>query len=269
MPLFAFSEDLAKGLLHIFHSKMTDDLTTAPVANADLVATFLQNVRGATPLSIEQIDVMLQLLTAARGSAVENFLDLGCGDGMLSAAILDEFPNARGCLVDISEPLLTAARHQLEAHASRVDFIVADYTQPGWTKKIARFSPFDAVVSAFAAHGSPDHQKRELYAEIFQLLRSEGPFVNIEQVASATRWTESIWDDYLIEAIFGPDIKSTPGKKRAEVAREYYRRANSGGNNCAPLEVQCDWLREIGFENVDCYLKVAELAVFGGQRPAA
>jgi ubiquinone/menaquinone biosynthesis C-methylase UbiE len=248
---------------------MTDDLTAAPAGNADLVATFLQNVRGATPLSIEQIDIMLQLLTAARGSAVENFLDLGCGDGMLSAAILDEFPTARGCLVDISEPLLTAARHQLEAHANRVDFIVADYTQPGWTKAIARFSPFDAVVSAFAVHGSPDLQKRELYSQIFQLLTPEGPFVNIEQVASATRWTESIWDDYLIEAIFGPEIKGASGKKRLEVAREYYRRAHRKGNTRAPLEVQCDWLREIGFENVDCYLKVAELAVFGGQRPAA
>jgi tRNA (cmo5U34)-methyltransferase len=248
---------------------MTDDLTAAPMGSADLVATFLQNVRGATPLTIEQIDIMLQLLSAARGSAVESFLDLGCGDGMLSAAILDEFPNARGCLVDISEPLLTAARHQLHAHADRVDFIVADYTQPGWTAEVARSAPFDAVVSAFAAHGSPDHQKRELYAEIFQLLKPEGPFVNIEQVASSTRWTESIWDDYLIEAIFGPEIKGASGKKRADVAREYYKRANSGGNICAPLEVQCDWLREIGFENVECFLKVAELAVFGGQRPAA
>jgi ubiquinone/menaquinone biosynthesis C-methylase UbiE len=248
---------------------MTEDLTAAPGENADIVAAFLQNVRGATPLSIEQIDVMLQLLAAARGNAVESFLDLGCGDGMLSAAILDEFPNARGCLVDISEPLLTAARHQIQSHAGRVDFIVADYTQPDWTANIARFAPFDAVVSAFGAHGSPDHQKRELYSEIFRLLKPEGPFVNIEQVASATRWTESIWDDYLIEAIFGPDIKSAPGKKRAEVAREYYRRANRAGNMCAPLEVQCDWLREIGFENVDCYFKVAELAVFGGQRPGA
>ena len=247
---------------------MTDDLPAASTGSSDLVATFLQNVRGVTPLSIEQIDVMLRLISAACGENVETFLDLGCGDGVLSAAILDEFPTAHGILIDISESLLTAARHQLEAHVGRVEFIVADYTQSDWTSGIARFAPFDVIVSAFAAHGSPDHQKRELYTEIFQLLKPEGPFVNIEPVASAVRWTESVWDDYLIEAIFGPDLKTAAGKNRLEVAREYYKRAGQGGATTAPLEVQCDWLREIGFENVDCYLKIMELAVFGGQKPA-
>ena len=57
-------------------------------------------------------------------------------------------------------------------------------------------------------------------------------------------------------------------RSRAEIAREYYARAVQGAGALAPLEVQCDWLREAGFENVDCYLKVLELAVFGGQKPA-
>lgn len=30
------------------------------------------------------------------------------------------------------------------------------------------------------------------------------------------------------------------------------------------VEVQCRWLEEIGFTNVDCYLKILELALFGG-----
>jgi hypothetical protein len=73
----------------------------------------------------------------------------------------------------------------------------------------------------------------------------------------------------MIDAIFGHTIEAAPGQNRAEVARQYYERRDHTGNVLAPLEVQCDWLREIGFENVDCYLKVLELAVFGGQKPAA
>ncbi len=235
----------------------------------DLAAKFLQNVRGAIPLSIEQIDMMLRLLTAARGERLENFLDLGCGDGVLSAAILDENPGARGCLVDFSEPALTAARDRLHGHAERVEFILADYARPGWMSEIARAQPFDAVVSGFAAQHSPNDRKRGLFGEVFQLLKPEGIFINIEHVASATRWTESIWDDYMIDAIFGQELRASADRSRAEIAREYYARAVQEAGALAPLEVQCDWLREIGFENVDCYLKVLELAVFGGQRPAA
>jgi SAM-dependent methyltransferase len=235
--------------------------------NPDLAAKFLQNIRGSIPLAIEQIDMMLRLLAAADGDRLRCFLDLGCGDGMLSDAILADHPQARGVLVDVSESALAAARQRLAAHKGRVEFIVADYARPDWTSPVAKTGPFGAVVSAFAAHHLPDPRKRELYREIFDLLSPDGPFINIEHVASATRWTESIWDDYMIDAIFGQELKASPGKSRAEVAREYYARAAQNAGILAPLEVQCDWLREIGFENVDCYLKVLELALFGGQKP--
>jgi len=233
----------------------------------DLAAKFLQNVRGAIPLSIEQIDMMLRLLTAARGEQLETFLDLGCGDGLFSAAILDENPGARGCLVDFSETALSSARQRLHGHADRVEFFLVDYAQPGWMTEIVSAQPFDAVVSGFAAQHSPAERKRALFGEVFQLLKPEGIFINIEHVASATRWTESIWDDYMIDAIFGQELRASADRSRAEIARDYYARAVKEAGALAPLEVQCDWLREIGFENVDCYLKVLELAVFGGQRP--
>ena len=234
----------------------------------DLAAKLLENVRGTIPLSIEQIDMMLRLLTAARGARLENFLDLGCGHGVLSAAILNEFPAARGCLVAHSEAALTAARLQLHAHAGRVTFILADQAAPGWMAALADARPFDAVVSGLAAPPSPAGHTQALFAEIFQLLKPAGLFVNIEHVASATRWTESVCDDYMIDAIFGRELRAAAGHSRAEIARDYYSRAAREADAPAPLEVQCDWLRAIGFENVECFLKVQELAVFGGQRPS-
>ncbi len=35
-------------------------------------------------------------------------------------------------------------------------------------------------------------------------------------------------------------------------------------NIITSVESQCDWLRDIGFERVDCYQKLFELAIFGG-----
>lgn len=228
-----------------------------------VVEQFLKSVRGTIPLAIEQVDMMLRLVAAARHGRLDRFLEVGGEQGVLSSALLNEHPDARGWLVDLSQDLLGAARQRLQERR-RVEFIKADFTRTGWTSAIAAGAPFDAIVSALSIHVLPDTRKRELYSEIFDLLKPDGVFINIEHVASATRWTESVLDDYMIDAIFGQTIKAAPGRTRAEVARDYY--AQAGTTALAPLEVQCDWLRQIGFENVDCYLKVSELALFGGQR---
>ena len=44
--------------------------------------------------------------------------------------------------------------------------------------------------------------------------------------------------------------------------REYLDAADE--DILADPETQCDWLREIGFEDVDVFFKVPELAIFGG-----
>ncbi len=58
-----------------------------------------------------------------------------------------------------------------------------------------------------------------------------------------------------------------PNKTREEVALHYYNRPDKAANILAPVEDQCQWLRAIGFENVDCYFKILELAMFGGTKP--
>ena len=39
-------------------------------------------------------------------------------------------------------------------------------------------------------------------------------------------------------------------------------------NILASVEEQCDWLRRIGYQDVDCFLKTFELALFGGRKAA-
>jgi hypothetical protein len=53
---------------------------------------------------------------------------------------------------------------------------------------------------------------------------------------------------------------------RQELAATYYNRSDKDANILAPVEIQCEWLRAIGFTDVDCYFKAFELAVFGGRR---
>src|SRR5215216_2977718 len=99
----------------------TDEVWKLP----DIVTRFL-SYRAAIPLAHEQMGVMMSILRT-REKSVETFLDLGCGDGILGAAILGEYPSARGVFVDFSEPMLEQARQNLKEYAGQLVFENIDY----------------------------------------------------------------------------------------------------------------------------------------------
>ena len=227
-----------------------------------LAATYLEGVRAAIPLALEQIDVMLRLI-AACARPVRRVLALGCGDGILASVIVQRLPQAEVVLADFSEPMLEAARKRFSAAGVVARFVLADYGLPSWTGPVAEWSPYDAIVSGYSIHHQPDDRKRAVYREIFGLLNPGGVFVNIEHVSSPTEWTGSLNHEIFIDSLH----RHHPDQSREDVARLYYDRPDKDANILAPLEEQCAWLRDIGFTDVDCYLKVFELAVFGGRRP--
>ena len=232
-----------------------------------LAQTFLQGVRGGIPLAAEQIDVMLRLI-ASQDKPIERFVDLGCGNGILTSAILTRYPQANGDLVDFSEPMLAQARKQLQAYGEHARFITADLASADWTHAIAEHAPFDVIVSGFAIHHLPHTRKQELYREIFDVLKPGGLFVNIEHVASQSEHDAAIFDEYLIDSLYAFHTRTGSGKSRNEVAAEHVHRPDKAANILAPVETQCKWLRDVGYQDVDCYLKVFELTVFAGRRPA-
>ena len=220
---------------------------------------YLDHVQGAIPLATEQLDVTSRLL-AAQPQPVRRFLDLGCGAGFLAAAILDQFPDAVGVLLDFSGTMLDAAR----AKRPGCTFLQVDYGEPSWTDSVAPWAPFDAIVSRLSIHHQPDDRKRELYHELAALLAPDGLLLNIDHVSSPTPWIERIWDDLVIDC-----QTAFSGRPRAEVANEHWNRPDKAANILAPVELQCEWLREAGLADVDCFFKVFELAVFGGRRKRA
>lgn len=224
--------------------------------NTQVVDAFLSGVRGAIPLAAEQIDVMLRLV-AGSGIEVRRILDLGCGDGVLAAALLSRFPQAEAVLADFSEAMLTAAKARL---GGRATYVQVDYSDPHWPQTVG--APFDVIVSGFSIHHQPDARKREVYAEIFQLLQPGGVFVHIEHVASASSWGAAANDELFIDSL----AAHHPDESREAVGTKYYHRSDKASNILTPVETQCQWLREIGYTDVDCFMKIFELAVFGGRR---
>lgn len=229
------------------------------------VRKYLDGIRGAIPLAREQIDVMLRLIEAGGGPA-ENFLDIGCGGGALTLAMLERYPKAQATLVDYSEPMLAEARERLAPYGDQCAIRTADLATPDWLRDVATRAPFDAVVSGFAIHHLADARKRELYAEVFALLRPGAFFINIEHVSSPTSWLTGVFDDVMTDSLYAHQRSIGSSMTRDEVAKEYVERPDRKDNILASVGDQCDWLLAIGYAEVDCYLKLFELAVFGGRR---
>lgn len=120
-----------------------------------LAQTFLKGVRGGIPFAAEQIDIMLRL-TEAGVKPIERFADLGCGNGILAGAILKNYPQALGTLVDFSGPMIKEAKSQLSKYVSNLNFVVSDFGLKEWQDSISKHAPFDVIVSRYAIHHQPD-----------------------------------------------------------------------------------------------------------------
>jgi cyclopropane fatty-acyl-phospholipid synthase-like methyltransferase len=232
----------------------------------DVVSRFLNERSRLVPDRQQQMSVILRLLRAS-GRPPRRVLDLGAGDAVLLALVLEAFPDAAGVAVDYSPPMLEQARARMAAFGDRAIVVEADLASPDWRSAVA--GPFDAVISGFAIHHLSHERKRALYAETFALLEEGGTFVNCEHVASATPRGERLFNEMMGEHLWQRRREAGQDVSLEQVTAEYLARADGPANILAPVEEQCRWLRDIGFAEVDCFWKLFELAVFAGVRPAS
>ena len=123
------------------------------------VADYAQNAAFVPALG----PAALQLLAVQPGELI---LDLGCGDGALTAQIAEA--GARVIGLDASEEMVEAAR------ARGVDAFVADAEALGLDEQAARFGQFDAVFSNAALHWMLDPDA--VASGIFAMLKPGGRF---------------------------------------------------------------------------------------------
>ena len=167
-------------------------------------------------------------------------LDLGTGDGRLLALLQADRPAMRGVGLDFSEIMLEAAGERF-AGDERVELVEHNLTVP-----LPALGRFDAVVSSMAIHHLEHDRKRSLFGEVFALLEPGGVFANFEHVASATHRLHLKF----FAAIDEPLEHEDPSDRLLDV------------------ETQLRWLREHGFDDVDCYWKWLEMALLVGVKPA-
>ena len=229
-----------------------------------IVSKAYLDVGSALPGSQFEIEVMLKLIRAWYPNP-RTALDLGCGDGFLGRTLLEHFPDCHVWFLDFSDPMLDAARDKL-GRSDRATIIEADFASSEWMSNLGNYPMFDLVVSRLSIHHQTNIRKKQLYREIYDLLSIGGIFLNLEQVASATAGIAEVYHEYLIDCLYAFYRQSDPDRSRQEVADGFYSSPARKENILASVDIQCGWLREIGFQDVDCFFKVFEHAMFGGRK---
>lgn len=166
-------------------------------------------------------------------------LDLGTGDGRLTAMLRVDRPELRVTGLDFSALMLERARERF-GDDERIELLEHDLSRP-----LPQLGRFDAVVSSFAIHHLEHERKRELYGEVLALLEPGGVFANFEHVAAPSERLHRAF----FAAIDVPIEDADPSDRLLDV------------------ETQLAWLRELGFEDVDCYWKWLEMALLIGVKP--
>ena len=224
----------------------------------------MDDIRAAIPTADLQLELLGKIVDAWCPKP-ECILDLGCGDGVLGRFLLDRLPSARVIFADFSDLMLDAAREQLK-NRPQATVIKLDFSSPRWLRSIGLPKAVDVVVSGFAIHHQPDGRKKELYSEIYDLLKAGGVFLNLDHVSPSTRNVENLFDAYYVDHLCRFHRIDDSRRSREEVSQEYFGRQQNDEDMLAGAEDQCEWLWDIGFQDVDCFFKVFELALFGGRK---
>ncbi len=214
----------------------------------------------------EMQEVICQIIKTI-GKKEITVLDLGAGSGILLNKIGTEF-NSKIYWQDFSEDFMNVARKK--PTSNKTTYIISDLNQKEWNKDIT--AKFDVIVSSNAIHHLKNERKKELYAEIFEMLTPGGIFINADEVKgesdSIYLMYLNFWNNHVNEQY----NKGKVSKQMKEIWDKYVDRniTNFGMVEENPKDIhaqlvkQLNWMQEIGFGNLECFWKNYLWAIFGG-----
>ncbi len=230
----------------------------------ELVGEFLDGRQALLPLIDVQEELVRRTFQRHRHE-VSSFLDLGAGDGAMSALVQSVLPHAQAVLVDFSEPMLARAQQRLGEPGGRWRSLRADLSDAGWRAGLDG-APFGAAVSSFAIHHLPSERKQALFGEIFDLLEPGGMFVNMD-VVTVRGPLAGLFEEQMA-ANAGELERSRGGDEHARHRAESQLLDDNDDDQPDSAESQLRWLGEAGFADVELHFKWAEGAIFGAVKPS-
>ena len=225
------------------------------------VEEWVKRQQAADPERAQRFQLMCDLFPFPTDAPV-TILDVGAGYGPVSKFILDQCAKAICIAQDGSGPMLQRARQIMASYGTRFQAHQSDLFDKNWLPQ--QFGPFDAAVSVSCLHNLRDFKRiREIYGEIYTLLKPGGAFLNADLINAPTAGLRQRYDGVTAAR---RRREGAPAEDVAALVR--HGRRSPGTLTREPFPAALDQhlaaLKAVGFKDVDCFWKELRRAVFGG-----
>jgi len=202
------------------------------------------------PYYPEMVQALVLAIHFSKNTALE-VCDLGCGTGTISKHIVEKFKKATITCVDMAPNMLSIAKTKLKG-IPKTEFINANFYEFEFPKK------YDVVISSLALHHLVTNEdKINFYKKIYTALKPKGIFLNADVVLASDPKLQKQFMKKWIEFISRKNKKEEVKKCLTLYKKE---------DRPAKLIDQLNWLKKIGFKNVDVIWKYYNFGVYLGRK---
>ncbi len=199
------------------------------------------------------LDLLVETAAATTPNATA-MLDLGCGAGNYTLALLEQLPGLSVTLVDLSLPMLERATERVQAAgASAVHPLQGDMRDRDFGQQ-----SFDIIVAgAVLHHLRGEDEWRSVYSKLFAALRPGGSLWVADLIAH---------DAPAVDAVMQRRYGAYLAALRDEAYRDHVLAYIAHEDTPRSLTFQLDLMRSVGFTGVEVLHKHLCFAAFGGVR---
>jgi tRNA (cmo5U34)-methyltransferase len=225
---------------------------------ADRVKEFVARTDSVEAMRTELFTLLTHLLPFSPDAPIR-VLDIGSGHGVLAAAVLDAYPNARATGLDLSDAMMEVGRERMARFGDRFHYHFGDVSGGDLPADLP--GPFDLVVSSLAIHHVPTETKPAFFANLHRSIADGGCFIDLDNM----RTRDAVIRDLYSGARDALGDARGPRPQRMQRAEPREPRPEGEGRREFPdaMEDIVAWLREAGFAHVDCLWKRLDYAMVG------
>jgi len=170
----------------------------------------------------------------------KSILDLGCGNGNVTAKLLQVFPQAKYTLLDASQEMLNLCQQQFKDY--KIAYIASYFKDYAF-----KANSYDLIVAGFSLHHCDSVEKKILFKKINRSLKKGGVFSctdlmiskdNAEHPNLVKEWKSFVNNNF-------------PDDEKWKWLQDHYNEFDKPDNYTDQIE----WLKEAGFTTIEITFK--------------